>query len=40
MDRDVCNIISKYTPEYVRSRVLRGPVDAAQCLVSSVRDCG
>lgn len=33
MDRDVCNIISKYTPEYVRSRVLRGPVDAAQCLM-------
>ncbi|KXZ42117.1 hypothetical protein GPECTOR_201g367 [Gonium pectorale] len=32
MERDICNIISKYTPEYVKSRVLRGPVDALQCL--------
>ncbi|PNW74014.1 hypothetical protein CHLRE_13g581850v5 [Chlamydomonas reinhardtii] len=29
MEKDICNIISKYSPDYVKSRVLRGPGDAA-----------
>ncbi|KAG2497142.1 hypothetical protein HYH03_004733 [Edaphochlamys debaryana] len=32
MEKDVCNIISKYSPDYVKSRVLRGPGDAAKAL--------
>lgn len=33
--RDVCNIISKYSPQYVRNRVLKGPGDYLQVLVSA-----
>ncbi|EFJ50264.1 hypothetical protein VOLCADRAFT_89206 [Volvox carteri f. nagariensis] len=33
MERDICNIISKYSPEYVKSRVLRGPADAVMCML-------
>jgi len=28
MDRDVCNIISKYSPEFVKSKVMKTPADA------------
>lgn len=34
-DRDTCNIITKYSPDYVKSRVLRGPGDALLCMVRS-----
>ncbi|GLI61835.1 hypothetical protein VaNZ11_004341 [Volvox africanus] len=33
IDRDTCNIISKYTPEYVKNRVLRGPGDAVMAML-------
>lgn len=38
MEKDICNIISKYSPDYVKSRVLRGPGDAALVAVSNVAD--
>ena len=34
MDRNLCGLTSKYSPEFVRSRVLRTPGDAFQVLVS------
>jgi hypothetical protein len=35
LDRDTCNIITKYSPEYVKNRVLRTPTDAVLCLVGT-----
>ena len=33
-ERDVCVLTSSYTPQYVRSRVLKTPGDALMVLVS------
>ena len=32
-EREMCNLISKYSPQYVRSRVLQTPGDAFLVLV-------
>lgn len=34
-EKQMCNLISKYTPQYVRSRALQTPMDALAVLVSS-----
>jgi hypothetical protein len=33
-EREMCNLLSKYSPEYVRSRVLKTPGDTIMVLVS------
>lgn len=33
-EKQMCNLISKYSPEYVRSRALETPQDALAVLVS------
>ncbi len=38
MERDVCNLTSKYSPEYVRNSVLRGPKDWIAIGVSGEED--
>lgn len=35
MEQEYCNITSKYSPEYVRKRTLKGPVEAMKVLVSA-----
>ena len=34
MEQGVCNIVTRYSPEYVRRRVMRNPSDAVAVLVS------
>ena len=34
-EREMCNLLSKYSPGYVRSRVLKTPGDATMVLVRS-----
>lgn len=38
-EKQMCNLISKYSPEYVRSKALETPQDAMMVLVSTVK-CG
>jgi hypothetical protein len=38
-EKQMCNLISKYSPEYVRSRALESPADAFAVLVSSCCVC-
>lgn len=35
-EKQMCNLISKYSPEYVRSRALETPQDAFAVLVSLI----
>ncbi len=37
-ERGVCNVISKYTPAYVRSRALETPYDTLRVVVSSAQN--
>lgn len=34
MDRQVCNIVTRYSPQYVRKRVLRTTADTLAVVVS------
>jgi hypothetical protein len=36
-EKQMCNLISKYSPEYVRSRALESPKDAFAVLVSRIK---
>ena len=39
MDRQVCNIVTRYSPQYVRKRVLRTAKDTLMVAVSRLLAC-